>query len=305
MTLTELRYIVAVARDRHFGKAAESCFVSQPTLSVAVRKLEDELGVVLFERARNEVVPTAAGERIVAQALRVLEEAEAIRRLAHAGQDPLVGPLRIGVIATVGPYLLPHVVPVLHTLAPGMPLIIEEGLTGALVERLKQGELEALVLALPCAEPGLMVRPLYDEPFVVLLPSRHPWCARAAIPVAELEQETVLLPGEGNCLRDQVVAVAPGCLRRAAQGELQKALAGSSLETIRLMVASGVGIAVQPCSALVCPAAAPLLCQRPFAPPVPGRRVALVWRRSFPRSSAVEVLARAILTCGVECLSPV
>ena len=170
MTLTELRYITAVARERHFGRAAAACFVSQPTLSVAVRKLEDELGVRLFERNAAEVTVTPAGEPIIAQALRVLEEVEVIRQLAEQGKDQLVGALRLGAIPTIGPYLFPDLIPNLHELAPDMPLFVEEDVTDVLTDKLKQGQLDVIVISSPYEEPGVVTLPLYEEPFVVLLP---------------------------------------------------------------------------------------------------------------------------------------
>jgi LysR family hydrogen peroxide-inducible transcriptional activator len=303
MTLTELRYIVAVARERHFGRAAEACFVSQPTLSVAVKKLEDELGVALFERRANEVNPTALGERIVAQAQRVLEEAEALKQLAAQGQDPLAEPLKLGAIYTIGPYLLPHLIPALHKRAPKMPLLVEENFTAVLSARLRQGELDAIVISLPFEEPGVVTLALYDEPFVVALPAAHPWTKKKSIKAAELPDESLLLLGSGHCFRDQVLKVCPA-LNRSAAGGLQKTLEGSSLETIRHMVASGAGITVLPCSSVA--GAAPekrLLAIRPFASPAPSRRVALAWRKSFPRPQAIEALRQALLDSRLECVA--
>ena len=178
MTLTELRYIVAVARERHFGRAAETCFVSQPTLSVAVKKLEDELGVTLFERGPGEVSVTPAGEQIVEQAQRVLEEASRIREIAAAGKDPLAGPLRLGAIYTIGPYLLPKLIPILRRTAPAM-LLIQENFTHRLAEELKSGEVDVILIALPFEAPGVVTRAVYDEPFLVAVPKGHPWENRA------------------------------------------------------------------------------------------------------------------------------
>ena len=175
MTLTELRYIVAVARERHFGRAAEACFVSQPTLSVAVKKLEEELGVPLFERGAGEVTVTPAGQGIVEQAQRVLEEAARIKEIAAAGRDPLAGPLRLGAIYTIGPYLLPKLIPVLRKSAPAMQLLIQENFTHRLAEELKNGQVDAILIALPFEEPGIATRALYDEPFFVAVPKGHPW----------------------------------------------------------------------------------------------------------------------------------
>lgn len=305
VTLTELRYIVALSRERHFGRAAEACFVSQPTLSVGIKKLEDELGVTLFERSAGEVTLTPVGESIVAQAARVLEEAAAIKTLAQQGRDQLSGPLRLGAIYTIGPYLLPHLIPALHQTAPQMPLLIEENFTARLSESLKQGELDAIIIALPFEEAGVITEALYDEPFQVALPAGHPWSKRKTIAADELAQETLLLLGSGHCFRDQVMQACPALHRFSAlAGSLQKTLEGSSLETIRHMVASGAGITVLPCTAVgAAQQESKLLAFRPFAKPVPGRRVALAWRKSFPRPQALEALRQAVLACDLPCVA--
>lgn len=299
MTLTELRYIVALARERHFGRAAESCFVSQPTLSVAVRKLEDELGLELFERRSNEVAVTGAGEAIVTQARRVLEEVDVIRRLAGEEQDQLRGPLRMGLIYTVGPYLLPELIPVLHERAPDMPLIIEEGYTGGLRHRLAAGELDVLILSLPFHEPGVLTVALYEEPFVVVLPAAHPWTSRERIDAASLAGESLLLLGPGHCFRDQVIALCPECRHDlATAGDTRVFLEGGSLETIRHMVASGMGITVLPGTAAGAHRHAERLTRiRRFADPVPTREIALAWRKSFTRPRAVQCVSEAVAAC--------
>ncbi len=305
MTLTELRYLVTLARDRHFGHAAEACFVSQPTLSVAIKKLEEELGVALFERSKTEVTVTPVGERIVEQARRVLDEIEGIKRIARQAQDPLAGPMRIGAIYTIGPYLFPRLVPILHETAPRMPLVIEENYTARLRERLVQGELDAVLVCLPFEEPGVVTMALYDEPFRVLVPANHAWATRQVIATGELSDETVLLLGAGHCFRDQVVAACPSCVGPpAGEGGLQKAVEGSSLETIRYMVASGMGITVLPCTAASGPGqyASTLTEIRPFADP-PRRSVALAWRVSFPRPQAIEALRQAVRACALECVT--
>ncbi|MCS7100932.1 MAG: LysR substrate-binding domain-containing protein [Burkholderiaceae bacterium] len=306
MTLTELKYIVALARERHFGRAADACFVSQPTLSVAVKKLEEELGVLLFERRANEVTVTPAGERIVAQASRVLAEAARIKELAQEGRDPLAGPLRVGVIYTIGPYLLPHLVPRLLQDVPGMPLLLYENFTTRLLEMVKAGEIDVAILALPLPEAGLMMQPVYDEPFVVAVPRGHPWAkrrgAQQGVRAEELKDQTMLLLGTGHCFRDQVLEVCPEMMRLSSDAEgIQKTFEGSSLETIRHMVASGLGITLLPVSSV--PAKTPrgsLIEYVPFAPPPPDRRVVLVWRKSFPRQPAVEALRRAIVACPLH-----
>ncbi|MGZ8993811.1 MAG: LysR substrate-binding domain-containing protein, partial [Burkholderiaceae bacterium] len=247
MTLTELRYVVAVARERHFGRAAEACFVSQPTLSVAIKKLEDELGTQIFERRTNDVTMTPAGERIVGQAQRTLDEAGRIKEIARHGKDPLAGPLRLGIIYTIGPYLLPSLVRQLLKDSPQMPLLLTENFTVKLVDLLKNGEIDVAIMALPLPEGGLILQPVYDEPFVVAVPRLHPWSSRKAIPSEDLKKETMLLLGTGHCFRDQVLEVCPELSRFSSSAEgIQKTFEGSSLETIRHMVGSGLGVTVLP-----------------------------------------------------------
>ena len=307
MTLTDMRYLVALAAELHFGRAAEACHVSQPTLSVAIKKLEDQLGVILFERSAGEVRITAVGEAVVAQAQRVLNEAVRLKEVARAGRDPLAGPLRLGAIYTIGPYLLPHLIPLLHERAPQMPLLIQENYTHMLAELLKRGELDVAILALPFDEPGLVAQPLYDEPFRVLVPAGHPWTARTAIAPVDLASEPMLLLGAGNCFREQVLEVCPQCGtgQSDAQG-LPKSLEGSSLETIRHMVATGAGVTVLP-SAAADPLAADgrLVKVLPFAEPEPSRRVVLVWRSSFPRAKAIDVLRHAVFDSALPGVRPV
>jgi LysR family transcriptional regulator, hydrogen peroxide-inducible genes activator len=296
MTLNELRYIVAVAQKRHFGHAAEACYVSQPTLSVAVKKLEEELGVGLFERGQGEVSLTAAGERIVAQAQRVLEEAGTIRQLASQSVDQLAGPLRIGAIYTVGPYLFPKLIPVLNAQARDMSLIIKEDFTANLTGQLKQGELDVVVVSLPYEEPGIITRPLYEECFSVLMRVNHPLAAHEAISVSQLEQEAVLILGEGHCFREQVKAICPRCLQHT-NGEVspQKSIEGGSLETIRYMVASGIGVSILPDSAIGGDSLRwDLLTTRPLTQGSAKRCIAMAWRKSFPRPQAVELLGESI-----------
>ena len=298
MTLTELRYIVAVARERHFGRAAESCFVSQPTLSVAIKKLEKELGTALFERCPGEVSVTPTGTLVVEQAQRVLEEAARIREIAQAGGDPLVGTLRLGAIYTICPYLLPKLIPILRRTAPGMQLMIQENFTHKLADSLKQGEVDAIIIALPFDEPGIATRAVYDEPFLVAMPQGHPWEKRKTIGVDELTRESLLLLGAGHCFRDQVLEFCSS-VHRSGNG-LQRSLEGGSLETIRQMVASGVGLTVVPSTSVgVTESHNDLIRVRPFAKPVPERRVALAWRKSFPRPEAIEALRQAVFECDL------
>ena len=303
MTLTDLRYLVALARERHFGHAAERCNVSQPTLSVAIKKLEEELAVTLFERSAADVKITDIGARIVAQAEKVLMEAGQIQEIAAAGKDPLAGPLRVGVIYTIGPYLLPRLIPRVHQLAPKMPLIIQENFTARLAEALKRGELDVIVISLPFEEVGIVAQPVYDEPFRVLLPAGHAWESEERIEARRLAEAPLLLLGAGNCFRDQVLEACPLC--RPGEG-LQRTLEGSSLETIRHMVATGAGITVLPSTAAdALPGGNSLLTVRPFTTPEPFRRVALAWRVTYPRSGAIDVIRAAILDSPLAGVKPV
>ncbi|MDO4905079.1 MAG: LysR substrate-binding domain-containing protein [Lautropia sp.] len=313
MTLTELKYIVAVARERHFGRAAEACFVSQPTLSVAIKKLEDELEVQIFERGNTEVTITPLGERIVEQAQRVLEESATIREIAKQGKDPRIGALRLGVIHTIGPYLLPRLVPAMLKEAPEMPLLLHEGMTAKLLEQLKLGDIDVALVAEPMAIPGFMTWPVYNEPFVVAVPVSHPWARRPSVDATELKEQTMLLLGTGHCFRDQVLQVCPELSRYSqASAGIQKTFEGSSLETIRHMVASGIGITVLPWTAM--PAGIEpgiegrnsdgMLSYVPFEKTPPLRQVILVWRKSFGRVEAVEVLHQCLLHLPQPGVSP-
>ncbi len=303
MTLSELKYIVAVARERHFGRAAKSCFVSQPTLSVAVKKLESELDVILFERGSNEIVLTPMGKQIVSQAQQVLESADKLKSMASASDDNLIEPLRIGVIYTIGPYLLPHLIPALQDQAPDMPIIVEEGFTSELITRLKQGSLDAIVASNPFNEPGVQTRELYKEPFVVVLPASHPLAQCDNVSTVDLESETVLLLGQGNCFRDQVLEFCPNCLRNGSQDDLQKSIESGSIETIRHMVASGVGITILPCTAAGADEyTRRLLSIKRFSDVKPGRDVILAWRKGYPREHALETLKEAIQSCSMSCV---
>ncbi|MEW6099903.1 MAG: hydrogen peroxide-inducible genes activator [Pseudomonadota bacterium] len=299
MTLTELRYIVAVARERHFGRAAEACFVSQPTLSVAVKKLEDELDVKIFERGGAEVAVTPLGEEIVRQAQVVLDQAAAIKEIAKRGKDPLAGPLRLGVIYTVAPYLLPELVKHAIEQVPQMPLMLHENFTVKLLEMLRTGELDCAIMAEPFPDTGLAIAPLYDEPFVVAVPRTHPLARRERITPEEIKSETMLLLGTGHCFRDHVLQVCPEFARLSNNAEgIRKSFEGSSLETIKHMVASGMGITVVP-QMSVPKEPQPHVAYVPFASPPPSRRVVLAWRRSFTRYEAIAALRNCVYACDL------
>jgi LysR family hydrogen peroxide-inducible transcriptional activator len=319
MTLTELKYIVAVARERHFGKAAEACFVSQPTLSVAIKKLEEELEVKIFERNASDISTTPLGEEIIRQAQLVLEQSAAIKEIAKRGKDPLAGPLKLGVIYTIGPYLLPHLVRNVIDQTPQMPLVLQENFTAKLLEMLRAGEIDCAILAEPFPDTSLAVAPLYDEPFVVALPRQHPLANHTNITTEEIKKENMLLLGTGHCFRDHVLEVCPEFARFSSHTEgASKGFEGSSLETIKHMVAAGMGVTLVP--RLSAPTSAlngsdasvkdfgdsSYVRYVPFAGDPPTRRVVLAWRRSFTRYEAIAALRNAIYACelpGVTRLS--
>ena len=297
MTLTELRYIVALAQTQHFGQAAERCHISQPTLSVGVKKLEEDLGVLIFERSKSAVRVTPVGEAIVAQAQRVLEQAQTIRELAQAGKNQLAAPLRVGAIYTVGPYLFPQMIPLLHRSAPEMPLYIEENFTHILRDKLRNGELDVIIIALPYQDADVLTKPAYKEPFCVLLPAEHPWTQRDSIDSSMLNDKSLLLLGEGHCFRDQVLEACPTTQVGNPENRYTTVEA-SSLETIRHMVASGLGVSVLPLSAVDNHRYAEgVIAVRPFTAPAPTRTVAIAWRATFPRPKAIDVLMDAIRQC--------
>lgn len=289
MTLTELKYLVAVAQERHFGKAAERCRISQPALSLAIQKLEDELGTTILERRKNQITLTGLGEKVVQQAQRVLEAAEQIPFIVAQGKDQLVGVFKLGVIATVGPYILPDLIPLLHARAPSMPLEIEENLTANLNRMLLHGQLDAIIVALPHEEAGVLAKPLYEEPFKVVIPITHPWAKKKRIETEDLGAEKVILPHAGHCFRRQLLDHCPEISRSDREG-----IQGNSLETIRQMVASGLGITVLPCSALSPKHHHKRLVAIPFTDPMPERQIGLAWRKGFARPAALEAIEDAV-----------
>ncbi len=299
MTLTELRYIVTLAQEQHFGRAAERCYVSQPTLSIAVKKLEEELGTPLFERSKTRVQPTPLGEQVITQAQLVLEQSAAIKDIARAGQDQLNSPLKVGAIFTIGPYLFPRFIASLQQTAANMPLQIEENYTATLRQRLRKGELDVIIVALPFTEADVVTKALYDEPFVVLMPKEHPLASQSEIQGTDLDQHNVLLLGDGHCFRDQILEACPNLQRSQERhrGRIYTASEGSSLETLRHMVASGMGITILPKTAAASSYGDELLVTRPFADGGPSRTVALAWRASFPRHQAIDALSTAIHQC--------
>jgi LysR family hydrogen peroxide-inducible transcriptional activator len=296
MTLSELRFVVALAKERNFRRASEKCFISQPALSLAIKKLEEDLGVLIFERSRTDVSPTPIGEKIIEQAIRAIEEVAHIREIAKQGNNQLDGPFRLGLIYSVGPYLLPEIIPILRHSAPDMPLDIEENLTVQLEAQLKSGAIDAAIVALPFDVSGIKTLPLYDEKYVVMVPVSHPWTNRKSVSAAELIDENVLLLNSGHCYSHQVLQACPELSRKG------QVLQGNSLETIRNMVASNLGITVLPCSAAAERYVNPLVKVIAFDSPVPVRRIAIAWRKSYARELAINCLAEAIKEIKSECL---
>jgi LysR family hydrogen peroxide-inducible transcriptional activator len=289
MKLSALRYLVAFADEGSFSRAADRCHVSQPTLSVALQNLEAELDVVLIERSKSHVALTDIGHQVVAQARRALDEARRVELIAHMDKDPLRGEFRLGAIHTIGPYLLPHLIASLHHVAPDLTLYIEESMTALLADFLKYGTVDAAVIALPFDVPGVETRALYDEAFHVVVPKGHPWAKRKSVSRDEVRGDDVLVLKAGNCFREQVLDACPDISH--AEGSLHQ---GHSIETIRCMVASGYGISVLPAGALSGPYLSEMVVSIPFKDPAPSRRVALAWRRGFPRPKVIDAIITAV-----------
>lgn len=292
MTLNELRYVVAVAQTQHFSKAADFCHISQPSLSIAIKKLEDELGVTIFQRGKRNITVTPEGEAVVQQAQRVLEEADKLNYLKSQRKDPMEGVIRLGAIFTIGPYLFPSLVPLVRQRHPDMPLHIDEDYTENLRKKLLQAEIDIAVLALPFSDPALETIEIYNEDFISLFYDSHPFHELSAISVDQISPDELLMLGKGNCFRDQVVAACPQCI--SPKSKNSDWVVGSSLETIRHMVAMKLGITVLPITALAKQTDYPGLDSRPFTEPAPQRRIVLAWRSSFPRKQAILALAKCL-----------
>ncbi|MET0216364.1 MAG: LysR substrate-binding domain-containing protein [Burkholderiales bacterium] len=303
MTLKELQYLVALADQGRFGRAAVACHVGQPTLSTQLKKLEDYLGVTLFERNKHYLIPTPIGEQIIERARIALKVVEDIRQLARQGDDPMEGSLRLGVIPTLGPYLVPHLLPTIRHTYPKLHLFLREDLTANLLERLRQGRLDALLLALPIPGDDIQTMALFREPFCTALPVGHPLEHKHEIEQKELAGQNVLLLEEGHCMRDQALAICG-----STASEEREELKATSLETLRQMVAAGIG-----CTLLPALAALPgvgsvngnLVHIRPFAPPAPTRVIGMAWRYRYPREKTVKRLAEVILASLPSVVEPV
>jgi LysR family hydrogen peroxide-inducible transcriptional activator len=290
MTLQELKYLVALADHGHFGKAAEACFITQSTLSTQIKKLEDFLGVTLFDRSLKRVTPTPIGREILAAARSIVEESERIRELAKHAQDPMSRTLHLGVIPTLGPYYLPHALTLVHKKHPGLRLLLREEMTPQILEHLVDGKLDAGLLALPVTDDSLRVEPLFYEPFLAALPAGHPLAKRDVLKVADIMAEKLLLLDEGHCLRDQALDVCGTGSRGREE------VRATSLETLRQMVGMGLGLTLLPALAVDAgPRASKRSVEiRPFKAPPPGRTIGLVWRKRAPFPETFERLAATL-----------
>ena len=294
MNIRDLKYIIAVAETQHFGKAAERCFVSQPTLSGQIKKLEDELGISIFERTRRSVKITPVGESILSHARQIMEQVDAIEQLALASRDPFAGPLRIGVIPTLSPYLMPLVMKPLQTKYPQMKLVLSEELTDILLARLRNHEIDAALLGTPVDDPGLSTMPLFDEPFWVAYPRKHAFYHKEKITLRDLDKENLLLLSEGHCLAKQAMDVCR-IKDREHQGELSD-LRAASLETLIQFVRAGVGVTLVPALAMQGSWAtgSGVVAQRLTIDDA-SRRISLVYRQSYPRIAALQAYTEIIL----------
>ena len=292
MNLRDLKYLIALADLRHFGKAADACFVSQPTLSTQVRKLEEELGVTLVERAPRKVMLTPTGQDVVQRARRIVADVEQLREAARRSKDPESGSLRLGVFPTLGPYLLPHVVPQLRERFPQLELLLIEEKSDVLLQRLREGRLDATLLALPVHDEQLHAEFLFEEPFVLAAPEGHELASRTSLQIDELSDETLLLLEDGHCLRDQALDVC-----RLSGAHEKSGFRATSLETLRQMVAAGVGVTLLPALSVHAPIVQPANIRLvKFREPAPSRRIALVWRKSSAMEVFLQQLAETIGT---------
>lgn len=299
MTLTDLKYLIAVSQKKHFGKAAQKCFVSQPTLSISIKKLEDELNVKIFDRSSNEFIITPVGMKIIEQAKKIIEEADKIKTIACEKQDELDGRFNLGLIYTIAPYILPKMIRNLIKLAPNMPLVLEENYTTNLLEMLKDGEIDAMIAADPIDETGINIIPIYEEPFFVIVPKGHRFEQFDQISTKQVASENILLLTEGNCLRDNIL---DSCKEVAAQQHIQglaNSLQGNTITTVRYMVASGLAISILP-SSTIYEHDHTMFSIIPFEPPVPKRKVVLCYRKNFFRMKALDAILESIRKSNIS-----
>jgi LysR family hydrogen peroxide-inducible transcriptional activator len=291
-TLTDLKYLLALAEEKHFAKAAARCFVSQPTLSIAIKKLEENLEVCIFERENHQILLTPAGNMIIEQAKKILSEAQQMREMALGCQNPYSQPLRIGAILTIGPYLFPSLVRDTIKLAPELKLILEEGFTTILTAKLLAGELDAIILATPVTEAELEQTEIFQDELSLICSSKHKLAKQAKISPKVLNDETLLLLGNGNCLRDQVLQI---CKPSTTISNISNQIISSSLETIKYMVEMNIGVSILPKIAQInLPSD---LVVKPFsASKKPARTLSIVTRKNFPRKSLVELIKKQLIT---------
>ncbi|HJR74437.1 MAG TPA: DNA-binding transcriptional regulator OxyR [Luteimonas sp.] len=300
MNLRDLRYFVALADHKHFGRAAEACFVSQPTLSTQVRKLEEELGVTLIERAPRQAMLTPAGRDIAERARRIVAEVEQMKESARRSQDPEAGTIRLGVFPTLGPYLLPHVVPRIRKRFPRLELLLVEEKSDVLLSRLREGKLDAGLLALPVHDEQLHTEFLFEEPFLLAVPEHHPLAKRDSLALNELADQRLLLLEDGHCMRDQALDVC----RLSGAGE-KTGFQATSLETLRQMVAADVGVTLLPTLAIKPPVArSESIHLLGFRDSQPSRRIALVWRKSSAMHEFLQRLADVFRELPAELFTP-
>ncbi|MDC0999537.1 LysR substrate-binding domain-containing protein [Methylophilaceae bacterium] len=288
MTLSELRFVVSVAQEKNFRRAAAKSFVSQPALSLAIKKIENELGVLIFERNRMGISLTTVGEKIVNQAQIVLEEVDKIKTISKVEKNNQQVAVKIGLIYSIAPYLLPSIIPLVKNSSPEIILEAEEDITTNLVKKLDEGSIDAAIIALPFNIPGIEIKPLYDEPFKVLIPTKHPWNNKQKINAKDLKNEKILLLDNTHCFSMQVREACPGISDKA---EVQ---VGTSLETIRNMVASNLGISILPQSATANNYSNDLINILPFESPIPFRRVAMAFRQGSSKQSSLVKIVKSI-----------
>ncbi len=290
MTITELKYIIALDRERHFGKAAQKCFVSQPTLSIGIKKLEEELGISIFERLNNKVIPTQAGFEIIEAAKKTIMQTEVIKAIASK-KDDLSGKINLGAIYTIAPYLLPKLIPQLKKQAPNLDVYLEENYTNNLISKLKDGTLDVAILSLPIQDSNLLyIEEVYEEDFVALVPINNKLADKKTIDTDDFKDEKVFLLGGGNCFRDQVLSACPNCL--PIDIFEQELLKSSSLETIRMMIAGGLGVSIFPRMGII---KTKNIVEKEFTSPKPKRKIALCWRKSFLQTETINLIKKTIL----------
>lgn len=300
MNLRDLQYLVALAEYRHFGRAAEASFVSQPTLSTQIRKLEDELGVALVERTPRKVLLTETGAEIARRARGVLSQIDEIKSIAQRTRDPESGTIRLGIFPTLGPYLLPHVIPQLRARFPRLELLLREEKTEQVLHMLREGTLDAGILALPVHDDSLHVEFLFEEPFVLAVPAGHPLAGRGSLRMDDLSEQNLLLLEDGHCLRDQALEVCS----LAGAGE-KTGFRATSLETLRQMVSANVGITLLPALAVQAPVAqSPNVDLIAFQSPAPSRRIAMLWRKSSAMTPFFEALAAIVRDLPTDLFHP-